>query len=278
MEELWGKTRLSVEDIEKKAKNIRKKLIRMNSHAGAGHTGADLSEADILAVLYFGILNVSKADLNNANRDRFILSKGHGVGGYYCTLAEAGFIPEEELRTYLKAESRLPGHPVRQKTPGIEMNTGALGHGLPVGVGLALSAKIQRKNYMTYVLTGDGELEEGSNWEAAMCAAHYRLDNLVVIVDRNTLQLADKTERIIGLEPLDKKWEAFGFKVYSVDGHNIGELLDLFESIDTGIGMPHVVIARTIKGKGVSFIEGKAEWHHRIPVGNEFDKAIEELE
>lgn len=272
------KTRLSVEDIEKKAKNIRKKLIRMNSHAGAGHTGADLSEADILAVLYFGILNVSKADLNNANRDRFILSKGHGVGGYYCTLAEAGFIPEEELRTYLKAESRLPGHPVRQKTPGIEMNTGALGHGLPVGVGLALSAKIQRKNYMTYVLTGDGELEEGSNWEAAMCAAHYRLDNLVVIVDRNTLQLADKTERIIGLEPLDKKWEAFGFKVYSVDGHNIGELLDLFESIDTGIGMPHVVIARTIKGKGVSFIEGKAEWHHRIPVGNEFDKAIEELE
>ncbi len=272
------KTRLSVEDIEKKAKNIRKKLIRMNSHAGAGHTGADLSEADILAVLYFGILNVSKSDLNNANRDRFILSKGHGAGGYYCTLAEAGFIPEEELQTYLKAESRLPGHPVRQKTPGIEMNTGALGHGLPVGVGLALSAKIQRKNYMTYVLTGDGELEEGSNWEAAMCAAHYRLDNLVVIIDRNTLQLADKTERIIGLEPLDKKWEAFGFKVYSVDGHNIGELLDLLESIDTGIGMPHAVIARTIKGKGVSFIEGKAEWHHRIPVGNEFDKAIEELE
>ena len=250
----------------------------MNSHAGAGHTGADLSETDILAVLYFHILGVHPARIGDPDRDRFILSKGHGVGGLYCTLAEAGFFDEPWLQTYLQAGSHLPGHPVRQKTPGVEFNTGALGHGLPVAFGLALSAKKQKLPWKTYVLLGDGELGEGSNWEAAMAAAHYKLDNLTVILDRNTLQLADRTEIIMQLEPLQKKWEAFGFEVHCVDGNNPEDLLNIFNTVQGDNGQPKLILARTTKGKGISFIEDKAAWHHRIPVGDEVFAAIKELE
>lgn len=269
---------LTVEDIEKKAKGIRKKVITMNAHAGQGHTGADLSETDMLAVLFFRVLNMHQDRPDDPDRDRFILSKGHGVGGFYCTLAEAGFIDEALLDTYLQFDSALPGHPVRQKTPYVELNTGALGHGLSVGVGLALSAKISGRPFRVFVLTGDGELQEGSVWEAAMSAAHFKLDNLIVIVDRNTLQLADRTENIMTLEPLAEKWRAFGFDVHQTDGNNVAQFITTIDGLHGRNNQPHVVLAKTIKGKGVSFIEDQASWHHKIPVGDQLIHAIEELE
>ncbi len=269
---------LSPDQIALRAKEIRKKIIRTNVHAGQGHTGADLSETDILATLYFRILNVSSKRLNDPDRDRFILSKGHGVCGLYCTLAEAGYIDEKLLETYLQFDSKLPGHPVRQKTPGIELNTGALGHGMPVAVGLALAAKKNNRSYRVFVLSGDGELEEGSNWEAAMAAAHVKLDNLIWIVDRNTLQLADRTEKIMALEPLDSKFRAFGFDVHKTDGNDPAKLITTIENLNMACCKPHVIIARTTKGKGVSFIEDSAPWHHRIPTAEELASAIKELE
>ena len=269
---------LTPEQIEEKVKGIRKKVLKMNSHAGQGHTGADLSEADILASLYFNILKVQKDTLQDPNRDRFILSKGHGVGGFYCTLAEAGLLDEALLETYLEFDSALPGHPVRQKNSFVEINTGGLGHGLSVGVGLALSAKMSGKNFRVFVLTGDGELQEGSVWEAAMSAAHFKLDNLVVIVDRNSLQLANRTEQIMALEPLAEKWKAFGFDVQETNGNNVAQFIATVENLDLSCEKPHVILARTTKGKGVSFIEDQASWHHKIPVGDQLVLAIEELE
>ncbi|MFQ6116560.1 MAG: transketolase [bacterium] len=269
---------LEPEEIVEKAKAIRKRIIQMNSNAGQGHTGADLSETDILASFFFRILKIDNDYLKNPRRDRFILSKGHGVGGFYCTLAEAGLIEESLLDTYLQFDSRLPGHPVRQKMHYLELNTGALGHGLAVAVGLALSAKLSGKNFRVFVLTGDGELQEGSNWEAAMSAAHFKLDNLVAVVDRNTLQLADRTEKIMALEPLEKKWQAFGFDVHQTDGNNVAKFIYTIESLDMKNKKPHVIIARTIKGKGVSFIEDQPAWHHKIPVGDQIPRAIQELE
>jgi transketolase len=269
---------LQPKEIEARTKNIRKKIIRMNAAAGQGHTGGDLSETDILAALIFRILNIQKDRLDDPGRDRFILSKGHGVGGLYCTLAEAGYIDESLLETYLRFDSSLPGHPVRQKVPVIELNTGALGHGLSVGVGLALSGKMSGRDFRVFVLTGDGELQEGSVWEAAMSASRFKLDNLVVIVDRNGLQLADSTEKIMPLEPLADKWQAFGFDVQSCDGNSVIEFVKTVEALDLSCGAPHVVIAKTIKGKGVSFMEGRAAWHHKVPEGEQVAKAIEELE
>lgn len=269
---------LEYAEIQERAKKIRKKIIMMNSRAGQGHTGADLSETDILSSLFFRILNMNKQHLNDPDRDRFILSKGHGVGGFYCMLAEAGYIDESDLETYLQFDSKLPGHPVRQKTPGVELNTGALGHGLPVGVGLALSAKMSGRNFRVFVLTGDGELQEGSVWEAAMCAAHFKLDNLIIIVDRNTLQLADRTEKIMALEPLADKWKAFGCDVHETDGNDVAKFIETVDGLNLQNGKPHVIIAKTTKGKGVSFIEDQPAWHHKIPVGDEIALAIEELE
>lgn len=265
-------------DIEKKAREIRKRIILMNSSAGQGHTGADLSEADILASLFFNILRYDRSALRDPDRDHFILSKEHGVGGLYCTLAEAGILDEDLLATYLRFDSGLPGHPVRQKTPSIEINTGALGHGLSIGVGLALSARMTGRSFRVFVLLGDGELQEGSNWEAAMSAAHFKLENLVAIVDRNTLQLADRTETIMALEPLADKWRSFGFDVRETDGNDPAAFIKTIERLDSRAVRPHVVIARTVKGKGVSFIEDRAAWHHKIPVGDQVQKAIEELE
>jgi transketolase len=266
-------------EIALKANEIRKKIIQMNTNAGQGHTGADLSETDILASLIFRIL---KIDLSNPweteNRDRFIMSKGHGIGGLYCTLAEAGIMDEKLLDTYLQFDSQLPGHPVKQKNRFIELNTGALGHGLSVATGLALSSKLSQNHFKVYVFTGDGELQEGSNWEAAMSAAHFKLGNLVVIVDRNTLQLADWTKNIMALEPLDKKWEAFGFEVHKTEGNNVYKFISTIENLDLSNNKPKVVIASTTKGKGVSFIENNPAWHHKIPKGDEISQAIEELE
>ncbi len=269
--------RLSPIEMAERAKQVRRNIIRMNANAGQGHTGADLSETDILVSLYFRLLEVHGNYRDDPDRNRFIMSKGHGVGGLYCTLAEAGLIEEDLLLTYLQYDSALPGHPVRQKTPYVELNTGALGHGMPVATGLALSAKKSGSNFKVFVLTGDGELQEGSNWEAAMTSAQYQLDNLIVIIDRNTLQLADRTENIIGLDPLDDKWRAFGFDTHICDGNDIADFVNCVESLDMSIGKPHAIIAKTTKGKGVSFMEDRPEWHHRVPKGDEIEQALTEL-
>ncbi|HBO39334.1 MAG TPA: transketolase, partial [Pasteurellaceae bacterium] len=261
--------KLSYAEIEKKAKAIRRKIVVMNANSSAGgHTGADLSQVDILASLYFRVLNCDPNNLNDPERDIYIQSKGHGAGGYYCCLAEAGYIPEEWLSTYQHADSKLPGHPVKHKTPGVELNTGALGHGLPVAVGLALAAKKSSSKRKIYVLTGDGELDEGSNWEAALVAAQYKLDNLVIINDKNQLQLAGFTKDILNTDPLDEKWKAFGLEVHECEGNDVRSIVDTLENLQPN-GKPLVVIANTIKGAGISFIQGKPEWHHRVPKGEE---------
>ncbi len=268
---------LSVTDLEKKARAIRRRIILLNANSPAGgHTGADLSQVEILTALYFRVLNCSPELINSDERDIYIQSKGHAVGGYYCVLAEAGFIPEDWLPTYQHADSHLPGHPVKHKTPGVELNTGALGHGLPVAVGIALAAKRSGSGRRVFVVTGDGELAEGSNWEAALVAAHYQLDNLIIINDKNNLQLAGATKEILNTDPLDEKWRAFGMEVTQCSGNNMQEVVATLEGL-TPNGKPQVIIANTTKGAGISFIQGRAEWHHRVPKGDEVELALEEL-
>lgn len=268
---------LSIEELEKKAKSIRRRIVRLNAESPAGgHTGADLSQVEIVTALYFRLLNCDPKDMLNPERDIYIQSKGHAAGGYYCCLAEAGYFPESWLPTYQHTDSKLPGHPVRQKTPGVELNTGALGHGLPVAVGLALAAKKNNSKKKIYVVTGDGELAEGSNWEAALVAAHYKLDNLVIINDKNKLQLAGYTREIMNTDPLDEKWRAFGMEVTECQGNDMASLVSTLESLEQN-GKPNVVIAHTEKGAGISFIQGRPEWHHKVPKGEEVELALEEL-
>lgn len=268
---------LSVDELVKKARAIRRRIVLLNANSPAGgHTGADLSQVEILTALYFRILNCAPDRLTDPERDIYVQSKGHAVGGYYCCLAEAGYFPEEWLVTYQHANSHLPGHPVKHKTPGIELNTGALGHGLPVAVGIALAAKRANSQRRVFVLTGDGELAEGSNWEAALVAAHYQLDNLIIINDKNKLQLAGTTKSIMNTDPLADKWQAFGLQVTECQGNNMQSVVETLEALQPK-GKPHVVIANTEKGAGISFIQGRVEWHHRVPKGAEIDLALEEL-
>ncbi len=248
----------------------------MRTAPQGGHTGADLSQVEILTALYFRILNCAPDRLTDPERDIYVQSKGHAVGGYYCCLAEAGYFPEAWLATYQHANSHLPGHPVKHKTPGIELNTGALGHGLPVAVGIALAAKRANSKRRVFVLTGDGELAEGSNWEAALVAAHYQLDNLIIINDKNKLQLAGTTKSIMNTDPLADKWQAFGLQVTECQGNDMQSVVSALEGLQTN-GKPNVVIANTEKGAGISFIQGRVEWHHRVPKGAEIDLALEEL-
>lgn len=260
------------------ATNIRRRDLTMIHEADLGHTGGDLSCVDILVALYLGVLRLDPARPDDPARDRFIMSKGHSSGALYNTLAEVGFFPLEELSTYMKPLSRLNGHPDTSKIPGVEASTGPLGHGLPVAVGNALAAKLRDESWRTFVLTGDGELQEGSNWEAAMAAGHFKLDNLVLIIDRNGLQQGDAVATTMGLEPLDEKWEAFGWSVRAVDGHDYEALLDCFGSVPFAAGKPSCVIAQTHKGRGVSFMEDRVEWHHRVPTAEELDQALAELD
>src|SRR5262245_40657536 len=253
--------------VAERARRIRRASLRMVHQARMGHPGGDLSCADILAVLYFHVLRLQPDAPRDPNRDRFILSKGHASAALYATLAERGFFPPEELDTYMKPLSRLNGHPDRNKVPGVEANTGPLGHGLPIAVGMATAAKIDAAAWRTFVLTGDGELQEGSNWEAIMAASHLRLDNLTVIVDRNRLQQGDATEKTIALEPLAERWRAFGWSVVEVDGHDVDALTKALTDLPAAPEQPTCVIARTNKGRGVSFIEDRVEWHHRVPTG-----------
>ncbi len=264
-------------DLRRVANEIRKRSLRMVFDAGVGHPGGDFSAADILAAMYFRVLRIDPRAPLDPERDRFIMSKGHCSGAFYTALAFAGFFDAAELDSYMKPGSRLNGHPARGKVPGVEASTGPLGHGLPVGVGCALAAKLDGAERRTFVLTGDGELQEGSNWEAAMAAAHLGLERLTVIVDRNTLQLTAATESVMRLEPLAEKWRAFGWAVAEADGHDPERLAELLNGVPFEAGRPSCVIARTHKGKGVSFMQDRASWHHRVPTAEELEAALGEL-
>ena len=260
------------------AQAARRRDLEMVHAAGLGHIGGDLSATDILTTLYHGVLRLDPNRPDDPERDRFILSKGHCSAALYIALASRGFFPEAELATFMKPLSRLNGHPDTRKIPGVETSTGPLGHGLPVAVGAAIAARLERAAWRVFVLSGDGELQEGSNWEAAMTAAHYGLDNLVVTIDRNGLQQGDRTEDTVRLEPLAEKWRAFGWSVREVDGHDYAALLAAYDRVPFEAGRPSCLVARTVKGRGVSFIEDKAGWHHRVPTQDEVARALAELE
>lgn len=267
----------NVLDLRVKATQIRLELINMIYESKTGHTGGSLSSVDILTALYYNIMNIDPNNPNWEERDRFVLSKGHSVEAYYAVLADKGYFPKEELKTYCKFGSRLTGHP-NNKVPGVEVNTGALGHGLSISVGMALGAKMNNKSFRVFTLMGDGELDEGSNWEAAMSAANYKLNNLIGIVDRNKLQISGQTEDVMLLEPLEDKWKSFGWDVLTTDGNDIEKLLDTFNAFITSTDdKPKLILAYTTKGKGISFIENRAEWHHRVPTADEYKAAISEL-
>jgi transketolase len=263
-------------DLALKSVRLRKELLRVIFNAGAGHTGGSLSCLDILNVLYNRILRVSPDTFHDPQRDRYVQSKGHSVEALYTVLADRGFFPAADLESLCRYQSPYVGHPTR-KIPGIEMNTGALGHGLPISVGMALAGKMDAASYRVFTLLGDGELAEGSNWEAAMAAAHYRLDNLTAILDHNTLQITGPTRDVMSNEPIDEKFRAFGWTVRTVNGHNFAELTDAL-SMPTDPGKPTCVIANTTKGKGVSFMENVAKWHHGVPSEAELKQALAELD
>ena len=264
--------------VRERANWMRRRLLRMIVDAGQGHPGGDLSSADIVAALYFDTLRFDPTNPTAPGRDRFVLSKGHCTGALYTALAGAGFFPEAELVTYLQPNSRLNGHPSRSYLPGVETSTGPLGHGMPVAVGIAVAGQIDNASFRVFAVTGDGELQEGSIWEAAMFAGHRGLGNLTVIVDRNRLQQGARTEDTNALDPLDEKWRAFGWEVVELDGHDHAALLTAFDDAAQRRDKPRVIIANTIKGKGVSFMENQASWHHGRPNAAQYAQAIAELE
>lgn len=257
------------------ASEIRVDIVNTIAAAKMGHIGGDFSVTDILVSLFFCVMNYKSQDPNWADRDRFILSKGHCAAALYSVMAKAGYFKHEQLGEFMKPLSFLGGHPNRRKLAGIEANTGPLGHGLPIAVGCAVGANLAKRTYRTFVVLGDGELQEGSNWEAAMYAGHRKLGNLMAIVDRNRLQQGAGTEDTNSLDPLADKWRAFGWDTYELNGHNFEELLKVMEAPSTS--KPKVIIANTIKGKGVSFIENRVEWHHKVPSAEQNIQAIKEL-
>lgn len=263
--------------VAEKALWIRRRSFQMVFEAQMGHPGGDFSSADILASIYFGVLRYDPKRPADPDRDRFVMSKGHCTGAFYAALAAAGYFPVDELSTYMEPESRLNGHPNRNYLPGVETNTGPLGHGLPVATGIAIAGQIAGAGYRTFVLTGDGELQEGSNWEAALTAGHRKLENLTLIVDRNRLQQGAATEDTASLDPLDAKFAAFGWQVEMVDGHDPAALLAVLGASPKGRGRPLCVIANTIKGKGVSFMENQVSWHHGVPNREQYEQAMTEL-
>lgn len=266
----------SINELEEEAIEIRKRTLEIIYNAGGGHTGGSLSSVDILTALYFSVMNIDPKRTDDPGRDRFILSKGHSVEGYYAVLARRGFISDTVLDSYGRFNSILTGHPTR-KINGMELNSGALGHGLSVGVGMSLSAKRQGKDFNTFVLMGDGEHGEGSIMEAAASAGHYKLDNLVAIIDRNKLQISGLTEEVLAIEDLGKKYESCGWSVCEVNGHDIAALINVLSKKSVKSEKPTFIIANTIKGKGVSFMENKAVWHHKVPTEDQLNEAFKEL-
>lgn len=268
---------MSLEDMKAKAKQLRRHIIEMTAEAGSGHPGGSLSSADIVTALYFRVLRHDPKNPHWPDRDRFILSKGHAAPLLYAALAESGYFPADELLTLRKLGSRMQGHTDRGVTPGVEMSSGALGQGLSFSIGVALAARLDGQGHRIYVLLGDGECDEGQVWEAAMAAAHYKLDNITAIVDRNGLQIDGWCCDVMNTEPLPDKWRAFGWHTIEVDGHDLEQLIDAFEQAKTIKGKPTMIIARTIKGKGVSFMENKAEFHGKAPTAEQAKRALKEL-
>lgn len=279
----WRRTRALVDDdpaaapaiLAAEARKSRRSIVRMIDRARQGHIGGDMSVIDILTVLYFHTLRIDPSEPDAEDRDRFILSKGHCSAALYTTLARSGYFAPEELETFMQPLSALNGHPNRTKVPGVETNTGPLGHGLPVAVGQAIATRLRGGQARIFVVMGDGEMQEGSNWEALMSAAHNSLGNLTAIVDRNRLQQGARTEDTNGLDPLDEKLAAFGFELRIVDGHDYAQLIGAF--LPSTTGRPVAVIANTIKGKGLSFAEDRVEWHHKVPTAEQVALAMEEL-
>ena len=274
----------SVDKIEARANNMRKNIIKMLKEAGSGHPGGSLSAADIVASLYFGgVMNYSEADPQHPERDYFILSKGHAAPVLYAALAERGYVPEDELLTLRKLHSRLQGHPDSKKLPGVEVSTGSLGQGLSIAAGVALGVRIDQQRdggpkRRVFTLLGDGEIEEGQVWEAAMFAAHYHLDNLVAIVDNNNLQIDGDVRDVAGLDNISSKFKSFGWQTIEVDGHDVGAVVTALKTATLLDGSPVCIVAHTVKGKGVSFMENQAGWHGKAPNEEQAKEALAELE
>ena len=265
-------------ELEKMANEIRKDIVTAVHSAKSGHPGGSLSSADIFTYLYFEEMNVDPANPKWEDRDRFVLSKGHVAPGLYSTLAEKGYFPKEDLKTLRHTGSYLQGHPDMKHIPGIDMSSGSLGQGVSVAVGMAAAGKYDKKDYRVYTLTGDGEIQEGQIWEAAMWAGHRKLDNLVVIVDNNNLQIDGSVEDVCSPYPIDKKFEAFNFHVINIDGNDFDQIRAAFKEARETKGMPTAIIAKTVKGKGVSFIENAAGWHGKAPNDEEYEIAMADLE
>ena len=260
-----------------KSIGYRKNILKYIVGAKAGHTGGSLSCTDILNVLYNDVMNVGPGNFNSPDRDRYIQSKGHCVEALFVVLADKGFFPESDLETLCRYKSHYIGHPTR-KVAGVEQNTGSLGHGLSLSAGMALAAKMDKKDFRVFTLLGDGELPEGSNWEAALTASHYKLDNLCAIIDYNKLQISGKTSEVCNTDPIDDKFESFGWSVRHINGHDLGALKESFHALPFVAGKPSLVIAHTIKGRGVSYMENVLKWHHGVPSPEQYDSAIEELD
>lgn len=267
-----------MEQLQVKAKTLRRHIIHMTGLAGSGHPGGSLSAADIMTVLYFHELRVDPLNPGWPDRDRFVLSKGHAAPVLYAALAERGFFPLEELDTLRRIDSRLQGHPDMRKVPGVEISTGSLGQGLSAANGMALAGKMDKRGFRVYVILGDGENQEGQVWEAAMLAAHYRLDNLVAIVDHNRLQIDGPIAEILSPEPIGDKWRAFGWEVQEINGHDLGEIIAALDRAREVKGRPSLILANTVKGKGCSFMENRVEWHGTAPSKEQMEKALNEME
>ena len=267
----------SLDELKSTSTEIRKDIVKMLTESASGHPGGSLSATDIMTVLFFKEMNIDPNNEKDPNRDRFVLSKGHAAPVLYSTLARRGYFPVEELSTLRKFKSRLQGHPSIQYLPGIDMSTGSLGQGISAAVGMALAGKIDENDYRVYTLLGDGELEEGQVWEAAMCAAHYKLNNLTAFIDFNGLQIDGDITKVMNPCPIDKKFEAFGWNVLVIDGHNYEEIIDAIEKAKECKDKPTAVVCKTIKGKGVSFMENQAEWHGIAPSREQCEAALKEL-
>ncbi len=266
-----------LDDFHLLSSRIRQSILNLSHRTKSPHIGSSFSSVEILASLYFKILAISPTDPSNSNRDRFILSKGHACPALYAVLAERGFMSKEDLNGFAVNGGTLEQHPNMDNEKGIEVSTGSLGHGLSIGAGMALAAKRDRQDYRVYVLLGDGELNEGSVWEAAMFASSHHLDNLVAIVDYNKIQALGYTEDIISLEPLTQRWSSFGWATAEIDGHDFGQTFETFDRVPFSAGKPNIIIAHTIKGKGVFFMEDELLWHYRAPDDEEYERALREL-
>ena len=268
----------SVAELREMAKRLRRHVITMTATAGSGHPGGSLSAADIITALYFKVMRHNPKNPQWVHRDRFILSKGHAAPILYAALAESGYLPVPELSTLRRLDSRLQGHTDRNLTPGVEMSAGSLGMGLSFGIGVALAARLDSRDYHTYVLLSDGECDEGQTWEAALSAAHFKLDNLTAIVDYNKIQLSGWTRDIMNLEPFNQKWQAFGWHTIEIDGHDFSQILAALQEAQNTKNKPTVIVASTVKGKGVSFMENNVKFHGKAPTAEEAEKALRELE